>query len=791
MKYLSMQVKNVVILFLTFLLSFTIDVSAQSVITGIVRDAITNEPVLGVSVIIKELQKGAITDSEGSYSVSVPNDTYTVIFSSIVYKSLQKQVNCNKDEVVLNVELQPTSVQMDEVVVIGKSKAREIREQAMPISVISMEELQGTVSDISDIISKTSGVKIKTSGGVGSATKISVRGLEGKRIGFFIDETPLSDNSEFIDINDIPTDFIERIEIYKGIVPAKLGGSAIGGAVNIVLKELPPTYLNASYVKKSFNEHKANFVYKRNQNGIEAGVGGSYTYSDNNYKMQIPKEFEEFGVRDVIRDHDKFKKTTVSGGLISKKWWFDEVAIEPVIILSEKEIQGIEYNIQEAKSFSNAYILSNIFEKINFFTEGLDFSFQQNYAYTSYKFYDKSMFTYNWDGSIKDTVFLTDLGIGEGEIGQHPNDTHIQKHHYYQKINLNYVLDERNSVNFNSMYRYVNGKPDDKLKDAVIGYETDFNSVMNSWVGGLSYEFNSLNKKFSNMINAKFYYYSMQTKLVEFGDETYTPIDVDNTKKDFGISEALRFRFTPQFLFKSSIAYDVRMPSDNELLGDGFLIEPAGNLNPERNTSINIGFMYDVTDKRQNRYQLEINVFYMYLQDMIRFTGGLLQSKYQNFGEMRTLGAEIEIKADATHWLYVWGNATYQDVRDVRKHAANSKAPNPTYMDRIPNIPFLYANVGIELHKANLFGGKGQNSRLFSDCSFVEEYFYDFEMSIHQERRIPRSLTFNIGAEQSFGNQSIFISMLANNLTDAKVYSEFNRPLPGRKFGIKLRYILK
>ena len=401
------------------------------------------------------------------------------------------------------------------------------------------------------------------------------------------------------------------------------------------------------------------------------------------------------------------------------------------------------------------------------------------------------MFTYNWDGSIKDTVFLTDLGIGEGEIGQHPNDTHIQKHHYYQKLNLNYVLDERNSVNFNSMYRYVNGKPDDTLKDAVIGYETDFNSVMNSWVGGLSYEFNSLNKKFSNMINAKFYYYSMQTKLVEFGDETYTPINVNNTKKDFGISEALRFRFTPQFLFKSSIAYDVRLPSDNELLGDGFLIEPAGNLNPERNTSINIGFMYDVTDKRQNRYQLEINVFYMYLQDMIRFTGGLLQSKYQNFGEMRTLGAEIEIKADATHWLYVWGNATYQDVRDVRKHAANSKAPNPTYMDRIPNIPFLYANVGIELQKANLFGGKGQNSRLFSDCSFVEEYFYDFEMSIHQERRIPRSLTFNIGAEQSFGNQSIFISMLANNLTDAKVYSEFNRPLPGRKFGIKLRYILK
>ena len=284
---------------------------AQTKITGTVRDAITNEPALGVSVIIKELQKGAITDSEGNYSVSVPNDKYTVIFSSIIYKSLQKQINCNKDEVVLNVKLQPVSVQMDEVVVVGKSKAREIREQAMPISVITMKDLQGTVSDVNDVLSKTSGVKIRVSGGVGSSSRISVRGLEGKRIGFFIDETPLNDNSDFVDLNDIPIDFIDRIEIYKGIVPAKFGGSAIGGAVNIVTKEYPPEYMDASYSQLSFNTHKLTGVFKRNRGGFEGGVGGFYTYSDNNYRMQTPKEY---GDRSVIRDHDKYEKITVAGG---------------------------------------------------------------------------------------------------------------------------------------------------------------------------------------------------------------------------------------------------------------------------------------------------------------------------------------------------------------------------------------------------------------------------------------------------------------------------------------------
>jgi outer membrane receptor protein involved in Fe transport len=253
----------------------------------------------------------------------------------------------------------------------------------------------------------------------------------------------------------------------------------------------------------------------------------------------------------------------------------------------------------------------------------------------------------------------------------------------------------------------------------------------------------------------------------------------------------MRFRITPDFLIKTSLAYDVRLPSESELLGDGFIIAPAGNLEPERNTSFNLGFMYDKTSKRNKRFQFEINGFYMQLENMIRFTGGPLQNKYENFGEMQTLGAEIEAKYDATSWLYVWANATYQDLRDTRDYEPGSSVQNPTKGDRIPNIPYFFANAGLELHKANLFGGKGQNSRLFTDGSFVEEYFYDFEQSIYQERRIPRTLTFNAGLEHSLRNQSLFFSIQANNLTNASVLSEFNRPLPGRNFGMKIRYVWK
>lgn len=129
------------------------------------------------------------------------------------------------------------------------------------------------------------------------------------------------------------------------------------------------------------------------------------------------------------------------------------------------------------------------------------------------------------------------------------------------------------------------------------------------------------------------------------------------------------------------------------------MIAPAGNLTPERNISVNIGMLFDLTGKASSSLQIELNGYYMHLKDMIRFTGGFLQSQYQNFGEMRTLGMEAEVKADMTRWLYGYVNATYQDLRDVRKYEQNTTVANPTKGSRMPNIPYLMANAGLEFHK--------------------------------------------------------------------------------------------
>lgn len=780
--------QKLLFLFSTLLLMST-GVAAQTGsgrIAGVVIDDAGEEPLPGVTLFIEELKRGVVADKHGEFAFSdIPATAYTLTVKFMGYHTQTLKITAGKDDARKTVvRLKAKSRSLEEVIVTGKSEARRIREQAMPVSVISMKQLQGTVSDVQEILAKTVGVAIRSSGGVGSTSRLSVRGLEGKRIGFFIDETPLNDQSDFIDLNDIPIDMIDRIEIYKGVVPAKFGGSSMGGAVNLVIKEYPDRYADVSYTLESFNVNKAQTVFKRNLRnaGLVFGIGGGYTYADNSYTMDSPYVK---GLK-IKRNHDNFRKLILGGSIKARKWWFDEVELEPVFIDTYKEIQGIETDIRQAHTRSRLYVLSNKLEKDNFLLDGLDFDMSTAIAYTQYGLVDTAKVWYDWEGN----PYPTPSPIG-GELGtRYASDSDNKKTTLINKLNLEYLIGRNHSVSFNSVFTLADGYPSDPTKEKSIGKKVDFDSRMRSWVGGLTYDFRTADDRFLNSLTTRIYWYSMKTSYQNI--YVSTPVeDISLNKSSVGFSDAMRYRFTPSFMAKLSGGYDVRIPAENELLGDGYTITPSEKLLPERNLSVNAGLLYDLTGRHPSNLQIELGGYYMYLKDMIRFTKGILGAQYQNFGEMRTLGAELEVKADIFPFLYGYGNVTYQDLRDVREYEEGSSLPNATKGKRMPNIPYFMANAGVEFHKENLFGGKGHNTRLFADMAFVEEYLYDFEITENAKRRIPRSTTVDIGFEHSFMNRRLFVSGKIRNLTNAAVLSEFNRPLPGRSFGIKLRYIFR
>ena len=778
--------KKILFLFSTLmLLSFSVFAqTGGGRITGVVIDDSGEEPLSGASIFIEELKKGYVADNYGEFLFSdISFGTYTITVNFMGYQTQTKKVIVSKDSPKkIIIRLKSEAKSLGEVLVTAKSKARKIREQAMPVTVLSAAQLAGSVSDVSDILSKTMGVTIRSQGGVGSASRISVRGLEGKRIGFFIDESPMNEHSDFVSVNDIPVELIDRIEIYKGVVPAKFGGSAMGGAVNIVIKEYPPRYFDATYAIESFNTHKISTVLKHNlaKQGLEIGGGGFYTHSDNNYTMESP--FHK-GLM-IKRDHDKYNGFGFALGLKARKWYFDELEINLEGIANNKQIQGVFSNIQHAHSKSIATALGTSMKKKDFLIQGLDLDYSGSFVLTRFNYIDTAMHRYNWH--MEPYIPVHTLG---GETGIAPSNNTINKTLVGNKLNLNYIFSEKNAINLNILQSYAHGVPTDTLKDRALGYKTNYKSDMNSLVVGVSYDYKSPNDRLLNSLTGKYYFYSMKTLLREF-ISPYREIPVDLNKHYWGISEALRYRFSNEWMGKIGVAYEVRTPTEGELIGDGYLVMPAGNLNPERGMNANIGAIWDKKIP-YGLFQLEVNVFGNYLRDMIRQTRNYVQTQYENFGEMRSIGAEAEIKADILSWLYGYANITYQDLRDVRKLEVNSIVPNPTYNLRLPNIPYLMANAGLEYHQENLFGTRNTNTRLFTDASFVEEYFYDFEQSVHQEKRIPRSLRLDLGAEYTFLNGAMIISVKLGNVTNAKLFSEFNYPLPGRTFSLRLRYILK
>ena len=676
------------------------------------------------------------------------------------------------------------SRRLNEATVTAHAEATRLKYAPQALTLLSTRQIDGSASSLNEVLGRVAGVTIRSMGGVGSSSRISVRGLEGKRMGLYIDGAAVSQMSNFVTLDDVPTDMIERVELYKGIVPYRFGGTAMGGAVNVVLKDYPPRYLDASYEVGSYNTHRANSVFKRSfaDLGLELGLGGLFVASDNDYEMTLHNQ-NDLRVR---RGNDAFRKAVLGGSIKETKLWFDELKSEFILTSTRQGIQGIDWDYRSAHNHASSFLVSLEAKRKHFFVEGLDFDFSTAYNIGRYGLCDTARVRHAWDGRTYPT--LSPLG---GETGPFASDGHHRSHDWIGKLNLEYTLRPDHALNLNLYGTGTWQQPHNELMDRSLGYPANFDSRLTALTTGLSYETFFFDRRLQTAVTAKHFLIGSRAQMLHnFYLRDIKTIHID--RSEWGANFAACYRITPLWTVKGSVASEVRIPTSEELLGNSFNILPSPDLLPERNKSVNAGVLYRRPFSDDRVWEAEFNVYMSELTDMVRFTPDLLptMARYTNFGQVRTMGLEAEVKADVTRWCYLYANGTWQDLRDRRRTFPNSKAPNPTYDLRIPNIPYLMANFGGELHWADLFGRR-QNTRLLLDASYVHRYSYDFEMGAYLEKLIPTSLTFDAAIEQSFANRRWTLTLKVKNLTDRETVSEFNRPLPGRTCSVKLRYLLR
>lgn len=205
----------------------------QQSVSGTVKDE-SGEPVPGATVFIKGTSKGTITDMDGKFSLEVPADATTIVFSFV---GLKTQEVAFSGQPIIDVTLQVDAIGIDEVVAIGYGTKKKSNLTGSVASVNAEQINMRATQSISSALSGTmSGVTvIQTSGAPGSQTgSITIRGknsINGGSPLVIVDGVPASMDN--IDMEDV-----ENISVLKDAASAAIYGvSAANGVILITTKK--------------------------------------------------------------------------------------------------------------------------------------------------------------------------------------------------------------------------------------------------------------------------------------------------------------------------------------------------------------------------------------------------------------------------------------------------------------------------------------------------------------------------------------------------------------------------
>ncbi|MCB9263789.1 MAG: TonB-dependent receptor [Lewinellaceae bacterium] len=231
-----------------FLLLFTFSafqLAAQQTVTGKVTDT-EGEPLIGVNILVVGANVGGITDFDGNYSIDVPEEGKSLLFSYVGYA--QREISINNRSVV-NVELSSDAEALDEVVVIGygTKKKRDVIGSVTTVKSESITKLK-TTSFVDGLQGRASGVQVTSNSGVpGAPSTVKIRGVNSLSIGtdplWIVDGMPIYSGSSLGATNGAtsqdpmsminPND-IESIQVLKDAAATAIYGSRGSNGVIII-----------------------------------------------------------------------------------------------------------------------------------------------------------------------------------------------------------------------------------------------------------------------------------------------------------------------------------------------------------------------------------------------------------------------------------------------------------------------------------------------------------------------------------------------------------------------------
>lgn len=748
-------------------------------------------PVAQASLAIEGTSYGTYSNDNGSYRLELPEGTYTVVASFIGYESQKKSVRLTGRK-TMDFILQEETVALKDVEVYAKSKSQKLREGAFAVNALDVKPVVNSLSNLNELVNRTSGVKVRQEGGVGSDYDLSINGMSGNSVRYFIDGVPLETKGSEVSLANLPVNIIDHIEMYKGVVPAYLGSDALGGAINIVTKKEKKNYLDMSYGIGSFHTHKADLnaqiVFPKSGVIVRPTVG--VNYSKNDYTMKGVEVWDE-SVRKYVpsnrkRFHDDYFSllAQVEVGVTGKPW-ADDFFVTASYSKVDKELQtgSIQTKVYGmAGRNGSAYNVSAQYRKKDFLLKGLQMHSMLSHTWDYSLTVDTAYRVYDWNGDY--------IESSRNEItGRERSLRHYKRPTTMFRSNWDYRFNPQHAVNLNYL---VNRTGNDRYDKVDSSFEPS-NDVVCKHIIGLSYHQQLWQDKMENTFFVKDYVNHLNIRQTDLYWQTGSDkVKGESTGNYWGYGAGTRVSFWEPLALKASFEHSVRLPLARELLGNGSTIYANTALNPEKSDNVNLGVFGTWHPGAGHVLYYEVNGFMRFVDDYIQAVvaekEGMMQ--YLNVPAVHIKGLEGEVRYSWKRNLQCMANVSWQDARDQRKYKEDGKL-SATYLNRVPNRPWLFgaAEVNYTFHDVCR---KNSSLRLETSYQWVHWYYLTWEAYGAKESKaqIPAQDVVNAGVTYSLENGRYNLSVSCDNIFDRLVYDHYKLQKPGRSFFLKFRVFL-
>lgn len=780
-------------LFLSFLL-LLISISAfsqhKTMISGKVLST-EKTTVDFATVYLKGTNYGGTTNEEGIYHLQAPAGEYTLVVSAIGYKTVEKPVKLMCGErTKMNVVISPQATELDEVVVVSNGVTR-LKRSAFNAVALDTKALQNSTQNLSEALAQAPGMKIRESGGVGSDMQLMMDGFTGKHIKIFIDGVPQEGVGSSFGLNNIPVNYAERIEVYKGVVPVGFGTDAIGGVINIITKKnRDKWFLDASYSYGSFNTHKSYVNFGQTfRSGLTYEINVFQNYSDNNYYVDTPvKDFttgaiNKKKIEHVKRFHDTYHNEAVIGkiGFVDKKW-ADRLMFGFTYSHMYKDIQtGVRQEVVFGGKYRKGYSImpSLDYRKRDFFVRGLDLVLTANYNKNMTNNVDTSSYEYNWRGEMRPLRM-------PGE--QSYQNTRSDNNNWNGTLTANYRIGKAHTFTFNHVINAFR-----RSNQSLLNEDSEANAIPKETrknISGLSYRL--MPTEHWNLSVFGKYYNQFIAGPVATSSAQDDYIRTTNSVSAMGYGAAGTYFILKSLQAKLSYEKAYRLPTNEEMFGDEDLETGDISLKPENSDNVNLNLSYNETFGKHSVY-VEGGLIYRNTKDYIQrnisdLSGGKYGATYVNHGRVETKGYNISVRYGFANWVSVGGNFTQMNVRDnVKTVTSGTNQESLTYGARMPNLPYQFANSDVTFYWRNLWK-KGNTLSVTYDNLYMHSFpLYSEAVGSESEFVVPTQFSHNLTLSYGIQNGRYNISFECRNLTNEKLYDNFSLQKAGRAFYGKVR----